>query len=81
MKVNKKQPTYAEAATELESIVSEIESEAMDLDLLSERVKRAAFLINYCKTKLKSTEAEVKSVLKGLEAEKSVVIEEGEETE
>jgi exodeoxyribonuclease VII small subunit len=64
----KKSLTYKEAANELERIVSEIESEEIDVDLLSEKVKRAAFLIKTCKEKLRRTEQEVKKVLTGIEA-------------
>ena len=64
-----KKPTYAEALGELEGIVAEIESEAIDVDVLAERVKRATYLISLCKGKLRETEAEVTKVLSKLEAE------------
>jgi exodeoxyribonuclease VII small subunit len=62
-------PGYQEALEEIESIVGEIENETVDVDVLAEKVKRAAFLIKYCKAKLKTTENEVKKVLKDFEKE------------
>jgi len=62
-------PGYKEALEEIESIVGEIENETVDVDVLAEKVKRAAFLIKYCKAKLKITENEVKKILKEFEKE------------
>ncbi len=62
-----KQISYSRALSELEKIISDIESEETDLDLLSEKVKRAAYLIKYCRTRLRSTEEEVKKALSEIE--------------
>ena len=62
-------PAYKDAIEEIESIVDEIENETVDVDVLTEKVKRAAFLIKYCKEKLKKTDDEVKKVLKDFEKE------------
>ena len=61
------QPSYAEAFEELQTIVSQIEEGQISADELSEKVKRAAFLINICKTKLSSTEEDVNKILKELD--------------
>ena len=61
------QPTYTEAFEELQQIVSDIEEGQISVDELSEKVKRAAFLINICKAKLSSTEEDVSKILKDLE--------------
>lgn len=61
--------TYAEAIEELETIVSEIENASIGVDELSEKVKRAAELIKFCRSKLTATEKEVGSILKNLETE------------
>lgn len=58
--------TYAEAAHELEAILQQIESGAADIDVLSERVQRAATLIKACRDKLASTEVRVRKVVEGL---------------
>jgi exodeoxyribonuclease VII small subunit len=60
---------YTQAFQELQSIVAEIESGEISVDLLAEKVKRAAFLIKICKEKLTSTEADVNQILKELEEE------------
>jgi exodeoxyribonuclease VII small subunit len=60
-------PNYAEAFEELQQIVSEIEEGHISVDELSEKVKRAAFLINICKAKLSSTEEDVNKILKDLD--------------
>jgi exodeoxyribonuclease VII small subunit len=62
-------PGYKEAIEEIELIVEEIENESIDIDVLSDKVKRAAYLIKHCKSKLKSADNEVKKVLKDLEKE------------
>jgi exodeoxyribonuclease VII small subunit len=58
---------YARAFEELQSIVTEIELGQITVDILSEKVKRAAELIAICKTKLSSTEEDVNKILKELE--------------
>ncbi len=64
-----KKPAYGEAVEELERIITEIEEESVDVDALTEKVKRATFLIGYCKDRLKDTEVEVQKALSGLEEE------------
>jgi exodeoxyribonuclease VII small subunit len=59
--------TYSLALTELEKIISEIESEEINVDILAEKVKRASDLIRFCKGKLRNTEEEVKKVLSEIE--------------
>ena len=49
--------------------MSEIESGEISVDLLSEKVKRAALLIRICKNKLSTTEEEVGKILKELESD------------
>ncbi|UCF87738.1 MAG: exodeoxyribonuclease VII small subunit [Nitrospiraceae bacterium] len=60
-------PGYREAIEEIETIVNEIESEAIDVDVLTQKVKRATVLIKLCKEKLRKTENEVKDILTELE--------------
>jgi len=62
---------YTEAFEELQRIVSEIEQGEISVDLLSEKVKRAAFLIKICKSKLATTEADVNQILKELDTPSS----------
>lgn len=48
-----KELTYSKAAAELETIVKEIENEQISVDVLSEKVKQAAQLIQFCRGKLR----------------------------
>ena len=47
---------YQTAMDELETIVQAVENEELDVDQLSEKVKHALHLINFCKQRLKTTE-------------------------
>lgn len=60
----KKTLTYKTAFEELSGIVSEIESEKVQVDTLSEKINRATELIEFCRLKLRTTEEEF---LKALE--------------
>ena len=59
---------YTAAFEELQDIVLEIERGEISVDELSEKVKRAAFLIKLCKSKLTSTEEDVHKILKELDS-------------
>ena len=54
--------TYEEAITELQSIVDGLENETIGMDKLSEKMKRATELIQYCRGKLHQTREELKMV-------------------
>lgn len=60
--------SYTDAFEELQQIVAEMEQGEITIDELSEKVKRAAFLIGVCKSKLTSVEADVNGILKDLNA-------------
>lgn len=62
-------PNYTEAYEELQKIVSEIEGGEISIDVLAEKVKRAALLIIICKQKLTSTEEDVNRILMELDKE------------
>ena len=59
---------YELAFEELQKIVTEIEQGEISVDELSEKVKRAALLIKFCKTKLQTTEEDVNAILAELDA-------------
>jgi exodeoxyribonuclease VII small subunit len=61
--------SYQEAMDELESILAEIEAGDTDIDVLSEKVKRALFLIQLCRTRLRKTDEEVRKLISGFEKE------------
>ncbi|CAM4376737.1 Exodeoxyribonuclease VII small subunit [Pedobacter westerhofensis] len=58
---------YEEAYQELAAIAAEIETEAVSVDVLAEKVKRASVLIAFCQAKLRSTETEVNKIIKQME--------------
>jgi exodeoxyribonuclease VII small subunit len=59
----KKNLSYQEAMSEIELIIKQIEDDELDVDLLSEKVKRVTSLIKICKEKLHKTEEEVNKIL------------------
>ncbi len=60
----KKNIKYNEAVKEIENILKQIENEELDVDDLSEKVKRAYFLLKLCKEKLHSTEKDIENIMK-----------------
>jgi len=54
---------YAEAVAELEDILDGLESEAVDVDVLADRVKRAAALIKHCRSKIGDARLHVEQVV------------------
>ena len=58
--------TYKSAITEIENLVKLLEDNKLDVDELSEKVKRMAVLVEFCKNKLHQTEEDVNSVLKSI---------------
>lgn len=55
--------TYTQAKKKLEEIVYSIESGELDVDTLTEKVKRASELISFCKSKLTKTDEELQKIL------------------
>ena len=55
--------TYEKAMKRLEDIVKKIESGEMDIDSLTANLKEAKKLVEFCKAKLTTVEAEVKKSL------------------
>lgn len=55
--------TYSQAKRELEEIVTEIESNELDVDTLTQKVKRASELIAFCKEKLTKTDKELQKII------------------
>ena len=59
-----KQEQKSEAAfAELQTIVRKMENEELDIDEMSEQLKRAQELIKFCKDKLTKTDEEIKKIL------------------
>ena len=47
---------------ELQTIVAQLEANAIGIDELSEKIKRAAELVQFCQQKLRTTEKEMNSL-------------------
>lgn len=58
-----KQLNYTQAMQRLEKIVAKIENGEMDIDSLTDNLKEAKKLVNFCKEKLTKVESEVKTIL------------------
>ena len=58
---------YADALAELESILEEIEDDAVDVDVLAARVKRAAQLLRVCRARITAAKLEVSQIVAELE--------------
>ena len=65
--MSKSNITYAEAVKQIEEILKKIESEELDVDELSAKVKKAANLLKLCKLKLHDTEEEIQKILDEME--------------
>jgi exodeoxyribonuclease VII small subunit len=57
---------YAEAMREVESILSELDSPSVDVDVLSIKVERASFLINWCNERISSAQMTVDALVADL---------------
>ncbi|WP_315322131.1 exodeoxyribonuclease VII small subunit [Segatella oulorum] len=54
---------YEEAMATLEQIVARMENNELDLDTMSEELKKAQQLIKLCKDKLTKTDHEIRKIL------------------
>ena len=63
--------TYDEALAELQGILADMQSNALDIDQLTTGIQRASALLDVCQEKLQRTEAEVQAVLKRLGLEEN----------
>ncbi|MBR5476042.1 MAG: exodeoxyribonuclease VII small subunit [Bacteroidaceae bacterium] len=60
--------TYSEAIARLESIMSQINGGNVDIDTLSDCLREAQELINFCRDKLFKVDEYVKKILESIEA-------------
>lgn len=59
---------YAEAIAELDEILGDLERSDVDVDVLAERVARAAQLIDLCRTRIGRARLQVEQVVADLQA-------------
>ena len=60
---------YAEAIGELESILDELESNDVDVDVLAEYVKRASELIELCRDRIGKAKLRIEEVVAQIDAD------------
>ncbi|GEM_PF-74323 len=70
-KTTDKATNYSSSYEELQQILQALEQGEIDVDELSVKVKRAAELIEFCQSRLKETEVEVKKVIDRFEKAQS----------
>jgi len=58
---------YGQAVAELEAILAELEGEAVDVDRLADRVRRASALIRFCRERVGSARVEIERIVADLE--------------
>ena len=61
--MEKKEMKYEEALRQLEDIVEKLENDELDIDQLSDQLKKAKKLVKLCKDKLTKTDAEIRKLL------------------
>jgi len=59
----KQEEKYEQAFQELQGIVQSMERDELDIDQMSEQLKRAQVLIKTCKDKLTKADEEIKRIL------------------
>lgn len=64
---NKK--NFSDSVVEVEEIISKLENDEIDIDDLSDEVKKAVKLIGECRAKLKKTETEVSDFIESIQQE------------
>ncbi len=62
--MTKQKQTYTEAVAELEQILAELEKNSdVNMDVISEKVKRAAVLMEFCKKQLHELDEELEKMM------------------
>ena len=54
---------YAESIAEIESILTSLEDDDVDIDTLASKVERASLLIAHCEQRLRATELSLQTIL------------------
>lgn len=57
---------YAQAMAELEAILAEIEDDAVDVDVLTVKVARAAHLVRWCRARIDGAKVDVERIIDDL---------------
>jgi exodeoxyribonuclease VII small subunit len=60
---------YAEAMREIETILSELDSSSIDVDVLATKVERASFLITWCNERITAAQLTVDTLVADIDFE------------
>jgi exodeoxyribonuclease VII small subunit len=63
---------FGEAIEELEGILHRVEAEEIDIDDLAEELKKAAELLDVCRSKIRQAELEVTQIVQALDEDDPV---------
>jgi len=67
--MSKLKQSYSDAVSELELILAELESNSdINMDVISEKVKRAAVLMEFCKKQLHELDKELEKMMSDLDS-------------
>lgn len=69
---NTETTSFSGALAELEAILRRIDGDAIDVDRLAEELRRAAELLETCRTKIRKAEVEVHQIVQQLADTESV---------
>jgi len=69
--MSKTEISYQDAVREIEEIISKIESGELNVDQLTDKVKRASLLLEICRKKLKTVDEEISRIIDGMKEDTS----------
>jgi exodeoxyribonuclease VII small subunit len=69
--MSKTEISYKDAIKEIEEIISKIESGELNVDQLTDKVKRVSLLLNICRKKLKTVDEEISRIIEGMKEDSS----------
>jgi exodeoxyribonuclease VII small subunit len=69
--MSKTEISYKDAVKEIEEIISKIESGELNVDQLTDKVKRVSLLLDICRKKLKTVDEEISRIIEGMKEDPS----------
>ncbi len=67
MSAKASEPGYGEAMAELDAILTELEGDELDVDVLAERVQRASELLKICRARIVRAQEDVDRIVADLD--------------
>jgi exodeoxyribonuclease VII small subunit len=61
--------SFEQAYGELQAIIGSIENDAVSIDELAQKVKRAGELVHFCRMRLRTAESEINTLIKQMNDE------------